>query len=130
MWEYGYRPSDYCPVSCQVCDLSDGFLIALEQVGGGSAVVGQAASAGHEHGHETVGFVAVQQDTGLLGGLGFDAFRTGTEVTEATINIMFRYPFTSPPFFFASIHTYNGKGQSLLLTVPYCSSLTGRHASV
>jgi hypothetical protein len=114
IWEFGYRPSDYCPVACQVCDRHTGFLVALEQIGGGSAVAGQAVSSGHEHGHETIGFVAVQQDTGHLGGLGFDAFRTGTNVTEETFNIMFRYPFTAAPLFFASIHTYNGHDSSAL----------------
>lgn len=114
IWEFGYRPADYCPVSCQVCDRHSGFMVALEQVGGGSGVNGQAASAGHEHGHETVGYLGVQQDTGHLGGFGFDAFRTGTNVTEATFNIMFRYPFSAAPLFFASIHTYNGHDSSAL----------------
>ena len=114
IWEFGYRPSDYCPVACGVCDRQSGFLVALEQIGSGSSQDGQAASAGHAHGHETLGYIALQQDTGHLGGLGFDAFRTGAEVTEATFNVMFRYPFTAAPLFFASIHTYNGHDSSAL----------------
>lgn len=109
-WDFGFRPADYCPVSCGTCSPSTGFLAALEQLGSGSDhLVG-----GPVHGQETVGYLAVEQDSGHAGGLGFDAFRTLPEVTHETTSLPFRYPFGTAPLFFASISSYNGHDSSAL----------------
>lgn len=68
----------------------------------------QEEEANGTHMTETVGYVALEQDTGYLDGKPFEVQRTGEAVTDEWFSISFTHSYETPRFF-AAMQTFNGQ---------------------
>jgi hypothetical protein len=78
---------------------SDGFSFAMEE---------EESQFLTDHGQETVGWMAIEQGSGLWDGHAFEAGSTGDRVTDSGTSVSFANAFDSAPQILASVSSYDG----------------------
>eukprot|EP01052_Picozoa_sp_SAG31_P009527 SAG31_NODE_502_length_14826_cov_5.474299_7_plen_259_part_00 len=82
-----------------------GFGVALE----GELPVGDLNDQRNRHGHEAVGWLAIESGLGQLGGLLYESHTTDAEVSHEPFTVHFAASFRARPRFFASMASWNGR---------------------